>query len=54
MPGGQPGRLSSLAPPSAQGLSLGTPDQVPCQAPCMEPASPSASLYVCVSFMKNK
>ena len=42
---GQPGWLSSLPPPSAQGLILETQDRVPRRAPCMEPASPSA----CVS-----
>ena len=42
---GQPGWLSGLAPPLAQGLILETPDQVPRQAPHVEPASPSA----CVS-----
>ena len=50
---GQPGWLSGLAPPSAQGLILETQDRVPHWAPCMEPASPSAcvsaSLSVCVS-----
>ena len=44
---GQPGWLSSLAPPSAQGLILETLDRVPRRAPCMEPASPSA----CVSTL---
>ena len=42
---GQPGWLSGLVQPSAQGLILETQDQVPHRAPCMEPASPSA----CVS-----
>ena len=32
----QPGWLSGLAPPLAQGVVLETPDLVPCQAPCME------------------
>ena len=49
---GQPGWLSSLAPPSAQGVILEIWDGVPHQAPCMEPASPSvcvsASLSVCL------
>ena len=45
----QPGWLSSLALPSAQGLILETRDRVPCRAPCMEPASPSAPLSLCVS-----
>ena len=40
---GQPGWLSDLAPPLAQGVILETQDQVPHQAPCMEPASASAS-----------
>ena len=35
---------SGLAPPSAQGVNLETPDRVPRWAPCMEPASPSASV----------
>ena len=38
----QPGWLSGLMPPSAQGMILETRDQVPRQAPFMEPASPSA------------
>ena len=42
---GQPRWLSSLVPPSAQRLILGTRARVPRRAPCMEPASPSA----CVS-----
>ncbi|CAD7678815.1 unnamed protein product [Nyctereutes procyonoides] len=48
----QPGWLSGLVPPSAQGVILGTWDQVLCRAPCMEPASPacvSASLSRCVT-----
>ena len=49
----QPGWLSSLVLPSAQGVILGTRDRVPRQAPCVEPASPaacvSASLSVSVS-----
>ena len=52
---GQPGWLSGLAPPSAQGLILETWDQVPRQAPCMEPASPlplpmSLPLFLYVSY----
>ena len=39
--------------PLAQGVILGTLDQVPHQAPCMEPASPSAcvsaSFSLCLS-----
>ena len=56
---GQPGWLSGLALPSAQGVILETQDQVPrrAPAPCMEPASPSAcvsaslplSLSLCLS-----
>ena len=42
---GQPGGLSSIVPPSAQGVILETGDRVPHWAPCMEPVSPSA----CVS-----
>ena len=38
--------------PSAQGVILGSRDQVPHQAPCMKPASPvayvSASVSLCV------
>ena len=43
---GQPGWLSGLVPPSAQGVTLETRDRVPRRAPCMEPASLSASLPV--------
>ena len=54
---GQPGWLSGLVPPSAQGVILETPDRVPCRAPCMEPASPSAcvsaSLSLSVSVMNK-
>ena len=39
---GQPGWLSGLAPPSAQGVTPESRDRVPRQAPCMELASPSA------------
>ena len=46
---GQPGWLSSLAPPLAQGLILGTQDQVLHQAPCMEPASLPVSLPLSLS-----
>ena len=50
---GQPGWLSGLAPPWAQGRILDFLDQVPHQTPCVEPASPSAcvsaSLCVCLS-----
>ena len=52
---GQPGWLSSLAPPSAQGLVLETRDRVPRRAPCMEPVSPSAcvSVYLSLSLMNK-
>ena len=45
---GQPGWLSRLSLPSAQGLILETWNLVPRQAPSMEPASPSA--YVSASL----
>ena len=55
---GQPGGLSSLALPLAQGLILETRDGVPRQAPCMEPASPSpcvsTSLSLSVSLMNKQ
>ena len=38
----QPGWLSGLAPPSAQGVILETLNRALRPAPCMEPASPSA------------
>ena len=46
--------LSSLAPPSAQGVILETWDRVPRQAPCMEwslllPLPVSLPLSLCVS-----
>ena len=41
---GQPGWLSGLGPPSAQGVILEARDQVLHQAPYVEPASPSASV----------
>ena len=56
---GQPGWLSGLAPHSAQGVILGTRDQVPHRFPCMEPAfrsacvSVSLSLSLCVSLMNK-
>ena len=50
---GQPGWLSGLAPPSAQGLILETRDQVPRRAPCMEPASPSACVSISLSLMNR-
>ena len=40
----QPGWLSGLAPPSAQGMILGSWDRVPPRAPWVEPASPPASV----------
>ena len=52
---GQPGWLSGLAPPSAQGVILETWDRVPSQAPCMEPASPSAYVSAILSLsLMNK
>ena len=42
---GQPGWLSGLALPSAQGVILETRDRVPRQAACVEPASPSPASY---------
>ena len=54
---GQPGWLSGLTLPSAQGVILETRDQGPHRAPCMEPASPSpcvsASLTLSVSLMNK-
>ena len=48
---GWPQWPSGLAPPLAQGVILGTQDQVPCQDPCMEPASPSACASASLSLM---
>ena len=41
--------------PLAQGVILGSWDQIPHQAPCEEPASPSAcvSASLCVCLMKK-
>ena len=47
---GQPWWCSSLAPPAARGVILGTWDRVLHWGSCMEPASPSA----CVSASLNK
>ena len=47
---GQPGWLSGLALPSAQGVILETLDRVPCQALCVEPASPSACISASLSL----
>ena len=47
---GQPGWLSGLALPLAQGLILETPDRVPRRAPCMEPAYPSACISASLSL----
>ena len=47
---GQPGGLSGLALPSAQGVILETRGRVPDRAPCMEPASPSAFVFVSFSL----
>ena len=53
----QPGWLSGLAPPSAQGMILETQGRVPCRAPCMDPVSPSAcvsaSLSLSLSWMNK-
>ena len=46
---GQPGWLSGLVPPSAQGVILETEDRVPCQAPCTEPASLSSCVSASLS-----
>ena len=50
------GSLAVECLPSAQGVILGSGDQVPHRAPCMEPASPSAcvsaSLSLCASMSK--
>ena len=51
---GQPGWLSGLAPPAAQGLILETWDRVPRRAPCMEPASPSACVSASLSLSLSK
>ena len=58
---GQPGWLSGLAPPSAQGVILETRDRVPYWSPCVEPASPSACVFASLSLsqinknlLKNK
>ena len=50
---GQPGWLSGLAPPSAQGLTLETQDQVPRRAPYMEPASPSPCVSASLCLMNK-
>ena len=54
---GQPGWLSDLALPSAQGLILGTRNRVPRRAPYVEPASPfacvSTFLSVCLSWINK-
>uniref|UniRef100_A0A8C0PKW3 Ubiquitin-like domain-containing protein n=1 Tax=Canis lupus familiaris TaxID=9615 RepID=A0A8C0PKW3_CANLF len=47
---GQPGWLSSLVPPSTQGLIVETGDRVPHWATCMEPASPSACVSASLSL----
>ena len=47
---GQPGWLSGLVLPSAQGVILETRDRVPHRAPCMEPASPSACVSASLSL----
>ena len=50
---GQPGWLSGLVPPSAQGVVLETWDRVPHQTLCMEPASPSACVSASLSLMNK-
>ena len=50
---GQPGWLSSLAPPSAQGMILLTQGRVLHPAPCMGPASPSAFVSLSLSLMNE-
>ena len=51
----QPGWLSGLALPSAQGVILETRDGVLRWAPCMEPASPSACVSASLSVsLMNK
>ena len=50
---GQPGWLSGLVPPSAQGVILESQDRVPHPAPCMEPASPSACVFASLSLMNK-
>ena len=50
---GQPGWLSGLVPPSAQGVILETWDRIPHQAPCMEPASPPLPLSLCVCVSRE-
>ena len=53
--GGQPGWLSGLVLPSAQGMILGSWDRVPHQAPCMESGSPSACVSAPLSLsLMNK
>ena len=47
---GQPGWLSGLAQPSAQGLILGSQDRVLRRAPYVEPASPSACVSASLSL----
>ena len=47
---GQPGWLSGLVLPSAQGVILETWDHVPRQAPCMGSASPSACVSASLSL----
>ena len=48
--GGQPGWLSGLALPSAQGVILETQDRVRHRAPCMGPPSPSACVSASLSL----
>ena len=50
---GQPGGLSGLVQPSAQGVILEPRDRVPYRAPCVEPASPSACVSASLSLMNK-
>ena len=50
----QPGQLSSLALPSAQGMILETQNRVPHQAPYMETASPSACVSASLSVRVSR
>ena len=56
-PGGSLGGSVVECLPAAQGVTLGSWDQVPHRAPCTEPASPSASVSASpspsVSLMKK-
>ena len=47
---GRPGGSGVERLSLAQGMILGSQDQIPHQAPCMEPASPSACISLSLSF----